>query len=243
MTRLRDPCKLPAAARPARAEPAETDRSDGGAHRRDASEGRCALDGHLPRLMVPLKEADELWVGATSNCLRMKLPVASATRPVPPVIVKDSTVLTVMPSSLGTTCPVPVAKTMSPLAAVRVMRSAPSVPANVTSVTSVNRPRCVAVPVPSTWMRVVLVSGSSRDECDVSKVPWNGNANPFAPARAVAPLPTGRAGAVGASGLREPSGLQATRASAAASEHARRSGAARCGDMEMVLEGGLGCGP
>src|SRR3954447_14303211 len=49
-------------------------------------------------------------------------------------------------------------------------------------------------------------------------------------------------GEVGASGLREASGLHATTVSAAASKHTRQSETARCGDMEILLGQGWAAG-
>lgn len=43
--------------------------------------------------MLPSNELDEMRSGARFTCSRMKLPVAPANRPVPPVIVRDSTEL------------------------------------------------------------------------------------------------------------------------------------------------------
>ena len=122
------------------------------------------------------------------------LPEASANRPVPPVMVWVSVIVAV--GNAMTACPADVVKILSPLAAVHmaVPLPIPVVVSTVKSEVSLNRPNCVASPVPTSCRRAPVVSVAS-------KVPRKGNSEP--PLASVTAAPTNRArwcvGALGAS--------------------------------------------
>ena len=125
-------------------------------------------------------EADETLVTRLRERSRMLVPDAPTNRPVPPVMVWVSTIAAM--GKVTTARPVVLVKSWSPLAAVHVAVPDAVAPVVVALTTvncevSVNRPRWVALPVPTRFIRVLVVPCG----CGVSvasKVPLNGNAEP-----------------------------------------------------------------
>src|SRR5436190_24112256 len=75
--------------------------------------------GHFARSIVPSNEPDETPVAGFSRRTMVRVPVARANRPVPPVIVATWVIRTRLPPN--TACPASVAVIRSPSAAVKVM--------------------------------------------------------------------------------------------------------------------------
>ena len=111
----------------------------------------------------------------------MKLPVAPANRPVPPVIVAVSTIEAIPGVAVGVPMPVNEALRVSPLAAVnsKVPTAVAGVPARFTRCRPVriNRPRWVAFPVSAKSTDAnVDGGGSGTNVKDPSSVPLKGRA-------------------------------------------------------------------
>ena len=81
-----------------------------------------AIQNYLPygSTMVPLMVPDDANVARSIRRSTVKLPVAPANRPVPPVMVYVSTIETMPGVPVGVPWPEPSPKIMSPLAAIRV---------------------------------------------------------------------------------------------------------------------------
>ena len=115
-------------------------------------------------------------------------PDASANRPVPPVMVWVSVIVTVGNTTMSP-CPTTLTRIWSPFAAVQVAVPVafPVALVTVKSALRVNRPRCVAVPVPSRCL--TSLASSPETTCSVDRsVPANGNAEPPLASVAAAPV-------------------------------------------------------
>jgi hypothetical protein len=116
------------------------------------------------------------------------VPDASANRPVPPVMVWVSVIVTVGNTTMSP-CPTTLTRIWSPFAAVQVAVPVafPVAVMTVKSALRVNRPRCVALPVPSRCLTALASSPETTCSVDCS-VPLNGNAEPRLASVAAAPL-------------------------------------------------------
>ena len=117
----------------------------------------------------------------------VRVPDASANRPFPPVMVCVSVIVTVGNTTMSP-CPTTVTRIWSPFAAVQVAVPVafPVAVMTVKLALRVNRPRCVALPVPSRCL--TALASSPETMCSVDRsVPLNGNAEPPLASVAAAP--------------------------------------------------------
>jgi hypothetical protein len=123
--------------------------------------------------MVPSNEPVVVPLTGSNNRWAVKVPAAPANRPVPPVIVACSSIAKI--GVLVSAVPVKFAVTVSPFAAVKVYVPSPVLVAKFTvcGISSVNRPRSVAVPLAETTENA-RGGSSGVVVCEPSKVPLKG---------------------------------------------------------------------
>ena len=137
---------------------------------------------------MPESDPEDTPVRMSAERSMVMVPDASANRPVPPVMVWVSVIVTVGNTTMSP-CPTRLTRISSPFAAVHkaVPVAFPVAMMTVKSALRVNRPRCEALPVPSRCL--TALASSPETTCSVAcSVPLNGNAEPPRASVAAAPL-------------------------------------------------------
>jgi hypothetical protein len=137
---------------------------------------------------VPESDPEDNPVTMSAERSMVIFPDASANRPVPPVMVWVSVIVTVGNTTMSP-CPTTLTRIWSPFAAIQVAVPVafPVALITVKSALRVNRPRCVAVPVPSRCL--TSLASSPETICSVDcRLPVNGNAEPPLASVAAAPV-------------------------------------------------------